>query len=592
MAIVCDGNNKITLTTIVNEVNTHGGEIDSHLNDTVDAHDASAISNAPSGNLVATTVQDALDELQSELNAQVDNVPTVLSNGTASTTVVNITSDGGTDDLVLTSASATKSGILTKASFDEIVVNSEHSASDHAPSTAEQNVQSDWTEGNTGADSYILNKETIAYTTAIPSITATVGGLLDNADAVKFESIESGAEVNVAETYTQHEAITEAADISPVARVYIDEITVDNNGHVTAVGVASAEVDQTTITGNAGTATELETARTFDITGDMTTTGVSFNGAANVTLSPTINADAVTYTKIQNVVTANTLLGSTVAGGVVTELTKANILSLLNVEDGATNYAHPTHDGDDLAVSTTALTGATVVSELNFNVTTDTFGHVTDATLTTLATRDMTIGDLGVTASITEVDYTTGVTSAIQTQLDEKLGKTTTDIKTAGSLTLDDNVYLYLGTGQDWQFFNNGVHAYMDLEAGIGNFYIRDGATTRFTFDDAGHFTATGNVTAYSDIKLKNNIEVIPNAMDKILQLSGYTFDRIDEPELGRQTGVIAQELQAVLPEAVSIWEHPDTGEETLTVAYGNVIGLLIEGMKELQAEIELLKVK
>ena len=47
-----------------------------------------------------------------------------------------------------------------------------------------------------------------------------------------------------------------------------------------------------------------------------------------------------------------------------------------------------------------------------------------------------------------------------------------------------------------------------------------------------------------------------------------------------------------VLPEAVSIWEHPDTGEETLTVAYGNVIGLLIEGMKELQAEIELLKVK
>jgi len=66
--------------------------------------------------------------------------------------------------------------------------------------------------------------------------------------------------------------------------------------------------------------------------------------------------------------------------------------------------------------------------------------------------------------------------------------------------------------------------------------------------------------------------------------LNGYTFDRtdIDTP---RQTGVIAQEVRAVLPEAVT-----ETDDGTLTVAYGNMMGLMIEAIKELKAEIDELK--
>jgi len=106
----------------------------------------------------------------------------------------------------------------------------------------------------------------------------------------------------------------------------------------------------------------------------------------------------------------------------------------------------------------------------------------------------------------------------------------------------------------------------------------------------------SGNVTAYSDRRVKTNIELIPNAIEKVCSLNGYTFDRtdtkIDETTgeiLGtpRQTGVIAQEVMEVLPEAVT-----GTDEEGYSVAYGNMVGLLIEAIKEQQKQIEELKEK
>lgn len=103
----------------------------------------------------------------------------------------------------------------------------------------------------------------------------------------------------------------------------------------------------------------------------------------------------------------------------------------------------------------------------------------------------------------------------------------------------------------------------------------------------------SGNVTAYSDIRVKTNIELIPDALDKVCQLNGYTFDRTDithdehgVPEVPiRQTGVIAQEVLEHLPEAVMGDE-----EGHYSVAYGNMVGLLIEAIKELKEEIEELK--
>ena len=109
-------------------------------------------------------------------------------------------------------------------------------------------------------------------------------------------------------------------------------------------------------------------------------------------------------------------------------------------------------------------------------------------------------------------------------------------------------------------------------------------ATQAAVFASDGSFTATGNVTAYSDINLKENIEVIPNALEKVSEIRGVTYDRKDV-EGPRQAGVIAQEVEAVLPEVVMT-----DGKGTKSVAYGNLVGLLIEAVKELKAEVEALK--
>ena len=83
---------------------------------------------------------------------------------------------------------------------------------------------------------------------------------------------------------------------------------------------------------------------------------------------------------------------------------------------------------------------------------------------------------------------------------------------------------------------------------------------------------------------MKENIVPITNALDKVSQLGGYDFNYIgdDTP----MTGVMAQELQEVLPGAVYTTTDPKTGEETLAVRHGNVIGLLIEAIKELQEKV------
>jgi hypothetical protein len=111
-------------------------------------------------------------------------------------------------------------------------------------------------------------------------------------------------------------------------------------------------------------------------------------------------------------------------------------------------------------------------------------------------------------------------------------------------------------------------------------------AANRWVLDMSGNMTAAGNVTAYSDIRLKENIEVIPNALEKVQKIRGVTFTRNDQEDKEKlHTGVIAQEVEAVLPEVIS--------EDNLgikNVAYGNMVGLLIEAIKELKAEVDDLK--
>ena len=101
-----------------------------------------------------------------------------------------------------------------------------------------------------------------------------------------------------------------------------------------------------------------------------------------------------------------------------------------------------------------------------------------------------------------------------------------------------------------------------------------------YKLDVSGDIRATGEVIAYSDARVKENVETIPNALEKVTAMRGVNYNKIGEQK--RSTGVIAQELLEILPEAV----HQDE-EGMYSVAYGNVVGVLIEAIKEQQSRID-----
>jgi len=108
--------------------------------------------------------------------------------------------------------------------------------------------------------------------------------------------------------------------------------------------------------------------------------------------------------------------------------------------------------------------------------------------------------------------------------------------------------------------------------------------STISSIDSIGNFTATSNVTAYSDANLKTDVTTISNALSLVNKMRGVNYTRIDSGKRG--VGVIAQEMQEVIPEVV----HDTHG--TLSVAYGNLVGVLIEAIKELSDKVAALESK
>jgi len=176
--------------------------------------------------------------------------------------------------------------------------------------------------------------------------------------------------------------------------------------------------------------------------------------------------------------------------------------------------------------------GASVIDQLN----------MTDGVITSHSTRNMTLADLGYTGA-TNANYITNTS-----ELTNGAGFTTYTSNQATSTT----------------------------------------SNVTFGTINCSSLTATGDVTAYSDRRLKENIEVIPNALDKVVALSGVSFDWKRTGE--KSAGVIAQEVQGVLPEAVKEVTPIGGGDSHLTVNYHALTSVLIESIKELKAEIEQLK--
>lgn len=109
----------------------------------------------------------------------------------------------------------------------------------------------------------------------------------------------------------------------------------------------------------------------------------------------------------------------------------------------------------------------------------------------------------------------------------------------------------------------------------------------RLQLDMSGNLTLAGDVTAFSDARVKTNVQTIENALDKTLALRGVSYNRTDSDDTRTKIGVIAQETLEVVPEVVN---QDNAG--MYNVSYGNMTALLIEAIKEQQVQIEELKLE
>ena len=128
---------------------------------------------------------------------------------------------------------------------------------------------------------------------------------------------------------------------------------------------------------------------------------------------------------------------------------------------------------------------------------------------------------------------------------------------------------------------------FADANDNAGNQVLLKDSAANFTYNPStnalsvGSLTATGDVTAFSDVALKSNIETLDG--EKAFAMRGVSFDKNNK----QGSGVVAQELEKIAPELVVT--H---GNGLKSVAYSNIVGYLIEAVKHLKNEIEELKAK
>jgi hypothetical protein len=299
-----------------------------------------------------------------------------------------------------------------------------------------------------------------------------------------------------------------------------------------------------------------------------------------------------------------------------------NEIKMIHVADTGLNLKH-TATTDDKPFVLTLQTGETdiaandVIGKLAFQAPDE--GTGTDAIAVAAAIQAVSEGDFAADANATRLEFMTGASEAATSKmtlssggvLDVDGGVTIDNITidgteidlSSGDLTLDVAGDIVLDAAGEEVIYKDGStnvgHVSMDsdnltIKSLVSDkdmiFQGNDGGTgiTALTLDmsEAGAATFNNDVTAFSDERLKTEIETINDALNKVCQMRGVSFKRTDND--GRTSvGVIAQEIEKILPEVV----REDKSEDKIkSVAYGNIVGVLIEAIKELKNEIEELK--
>lgn len=363
-----------------------------------------------------------------------------------------------------------------------------------------------------------------------------------------------------------------------------------NVASISSTGVITASTFVGSLTGNAASATKLQTSRTIGITGSGASGSISFDGTGNVNIpldiatqpTTTNNTTIATTAFVQAVnaadtgsaatalalKTARTINGTSFNGSA--NITTANWGTARNFTigntaksvDGSGNVAWSLAEIGALPTAGGTMTGPLTNNRINLN----SFDNNGSGILW-YSTSSNTWQDYMASAGSTGNGYSQTITAP-----------TGVLVTGSGRRSLISDV-----TGYGWTFevgtFDTTAPTIVAEISSTGESRWSGAMTV------VGNITATGNITAFSDARLKDNITKIPDALNKLNLLKGVTYTRKDIASDKKYAGLIAQDVQKVLPEAVATTEG-----DIIAVDYNGVIGLLVEAVKELSDRIEMLE--
>ena len=261
-------------------------------------------------------------------------------------------------------------------------------------------------------------------------------------------------------------------------------------------------------------------------------------------------------------VTANTNASNTAfatTAFVKNSLNNSNTYTM-SVSGNAGTVTNGVYTTGDQTISGTKTFNSTITGSISGNA-----GTVTNGVVTT--------GSYANPSWITSLANTKITGTFSTSSITGLAASATTDTTNASNISSGTLVVARLGTTGTPQFGSLGVGA----------------AATGTT----GEIVATNNITAYySDERLKTKLGNIDNALDKLMALSGFYYEANETAqalgyEVKKEVGVSAQEVQAVMPEVVA---PAPIDNQYLTVRYERLVPLLIEAIKELKAEVDVLK--
>ena len=502
--------------------------------------------------------------------------------------------------------------------------------------------------GTSGSD-FNISSATDIHTFNLPSASGSARGLLTSANWTTFNNKVTSVS-GTAGRITSSGGTTPALDLaSGVATAgttgssaLIPVVTVDTYGRVTSITTAAnPQGTVTSVTGTApvvssgGATPAISLAASYGDTQNPygTKTANNFlaapNGSTGVpTFRAIVAADIPTLNQNTTGTAANVTGTVAVANGGTGSTTAANALTALGAYAATNPAGYTTNIGTVTSVATgTGLTGGPITgtgtialantsvtagSYTTANITVDAQGRITAASsgsggvtsfntrtgAVTLSSGDVT-GALGFTpynstnpsGYITSSGSITGSAGSISGTA-TVFGLSSSGQNTGAATKVGPEVTGQGGGGAVWSMHRPGAFG-LNMGLDSDNVFRIGGwsaSANRMQMDMSGNLTMAGNVTAFSDERLKTNWRPVQdNFVKKLANIKSGIYDRTDIEDT--QVGVSAQSLQTVLPEAVG-----SDKEGTLNVAYGNAALVaaieLAKVVEELRAEIARLKAK